>query len=517
MYVIHIGQRAEHRTTLAGVLQYLNDDRDGKAAPRVDDIAVRHVERGAITVAQITGGKFAVRPIGTRRAILSMILDEVDRFIVRLSGKILRPHEMSRAAWGAVVAAGRLAYFPEEAIDMSQNDAGPLFQTVDLFEEQGAFDITEFVCGEFIRRFGYGTNGPLYHPAASPNCRHEVHVAYALMRGEKVRECIINTYRDNPHHARSELWMRPLIEVPALRGALPPNLLQALCQAMRGEKLEITTHNVGKLIAALRNVPSDGTFVQVDDALFAAGLLPPRTMPTPKPLEGENAQPATPLAARIRTLVCQRQYQASVDRATTERKASSISQREFDRRTRAAAIERDTYGYEWPNRVALAVMARNIAAVLDIFDNPKDWNTESKRALRDVTGVDLLQCTAAQRRRRIFEMCGFSADEQSAWEAHSAIEKAQARADRALEDARQLAERTRYRLDNGQVMSGREYVDFCIAAGYSELMEHARGATRRYCIVDPAKRASRPLRAKDGTLAYARARLAQHQQAEAVA
>ena len=33
MYVIHIGQRAEHRTTLAGVLQYLNEDRDGKAAP----------------------------------------------------------------------------------------------------------------------------------------------------------------------------------------------------------------------------------------------------------------------------------------------------------------------------------------------------------------------------------------------------------------------------------------------------------------------------------------------------
>ena len=108
MYVIHIGQRAEHRTTLAGVLQYLNDDRDGKAVPRVEDIAVRHVERGAIPVERLTGGNFAVRPVGTRRAILSMILDEVDRFIVRVGGKTLRPHEMSRAAWGAVVAAGRL-------------------------------------------------------------------------------------------------------------------------------------------------------------------------------------------------------------------------------------------------------------------------------------------------------------------------------------------------------------------------------------------------------------------------
>lgn len=509
MYVIHIGQRAEHRTTLAGVLQYLNDDRDGKAVPRVEDIAVRHVERGVIPVERLASGNFAVRPAGTRRAILSLILDEVDHFIVRVGGKILRPHEMSRAAWGAVVAAGRLAYFPAEAIDMSRDDAGPLFQTVDLFEEQGPFDIAEFVCGEFFRRFGYGTNGPLYHPAASPNCRHEVHVAYALMRGEKVRDCIINTYRDNPHHARSEFWMRPLIEVPALRGALSPSVLQALCQTMRGEKLEITTHNAGKLIAALRDVPSDGHAVHVDDALFAAGILMPRTMPTPKPLEGENAKPATKLAERIRTLVCQRQYQASIERATADREAFNISQREFDRRTRAAAIERDTHGYEWANRVALAVMERNVAAVLQIFDSPKDWNTESKRALREEYGVDVLQCTAAERRRRLFELCGFSEEEQAQWEANEAIDKARKRAERAMADAKSLAESTTYRLETGQTMNGREYVDFCIDAGFSQLIDERRGNVTRYRIYDPVKRMSRPLRAKDGTLDYARARLAQ--------
>lgn len=513
MYVIHIGQRAEHRTTLAGVLQYLNDDRDGKAAPRVEDIAVRHVERGAIPVERLASSNFAVRPVGTRRAILSMILDEVDRFIVRVGGKILRPHEMSRAAWGAVVAAGRLAYFPAEAIDMSQNDAGPLFQTVDLFEEQGPFDIADFICSEFIRRFGYGTNGPLYHPSASPNCRHEVHVAYALMRGEKVRECIINTYRENPHYARTESWMRPLIEVPALRGALSPSVLQALCQTMRGEKLDITMHNVGKLIAALRNVPSDGHYVHVDDALFAAGILLPRTMPTPKPPEGENAQPATKLAERIRSLICHRQYQASTDRASAERDAFRISQREFDRRTRAAAIERETYSYEWPNRVALAVMERNVAAVLQIFDGPKDWNTESKRALREEYGVDVMQCTAAERRRRLFDLCGFSNAEQAEWEAQAVIAEARKRADRVVADATSRAESTTYRIETGQAMNGREYVDFCITAGFSQLIDAKRGSVTRYWIHDPVKRISRPLRAKDGTLDYARARLVQYQHA----
>lgn len=329
------------------------------------------------------------------------------------------------------------------------------------------------------------------------------------MRGEKVRECIINTYRENPHHARSEFWMRPLIEVPALRGALSPSVLQALCQTMRGEKLEITTYNVGKLIAALRDVPSDGHYVHVDDALFAAGILLPRTMPTPKPLEGENAQPATKLAARIRTLVCQRQYQASVDRAAEEREAFSISQREFDRRTRAAAIGRDTYGYEWPNRVALAVMERNVAAVLQIFDGPKDWNTESKRALREEYGVDVLQCTAAERRRRLFELCGFSDAEQAEWEAQEATAKARKRADSAVAEAKSRAEGTTYRIETGQAMNGREYVDFCINAGFSKLVDERRGSVRRYWIHDPVKRISRPLRAKDGTLDYARARLTQ--------
>ncbi|WP_061958185.1 hypothetical protein [Cupriavidus pauculus] len=507
MYVIHIGQRAEHRTTLAGVLQYLNDDRDGKAVPRVEDIAVRHVERGVIPVQRLGSGNFAVRPAGTRRAILSMILDEVDQFIVRVGGKILRPHEMSRAAWGAVVAAGRLAYFPAEAIDMSQGDAGPLFQTADLFEAQGPFDIADFVCGEFIRRFGYGTNGPLYHPAASPNCRHEVHVAYALMRGEKVRDCIINTYRDNPHHARSEFWMRPLIEVSALRGALSPSVLQALCQTMRGEKLEITTHNVGKLIAALRNVPSDGTYVHVDDALFAAGILSPLTLPTARPLEGGDARPVTRLAARIHRLISERQYQQAVQKATEEREGLRISQREFDRQTRAAAAYRAGYGFDWANRVALAVMERNVAAVLHIFDGPKDWNTDSKRALRDEIGVDVLQCTAAERRRRLFELCGFSEAEQAQWEANDAIDKARKRAERQVADAKSLAESTTYRLETGQTMNGREYVDFCIDAGFSQLIDERRGNVTRYRIYDPVKRVSRPLRAKDGTLDYARARL----------
>ncbi|WP_354677938.1 hypothetical protein [Cupriavidus plantarum] len=509
MYVINIGHRAEHRTTLAGVLEYLNADRDGLAVPRLEDITVRHIERGEITVERLRSGRFAVRPKGTRRGIISAIIDEVDRFIVRPHGVVLRPHEMSRASWGAVVAAGRLGCFPEEAIDMSHDNAGPLFQTADLFEEKGAFDLAAYVDAEFIRRFGYGTNGPMLDGGQGPNSRHEVHVAYALARGDKVRECVINTYREHPDYGSHDLWLRPLVEVPALRGALSRSVLRALCTVMRGDKLEITSHNVGKLLSALRHVPREAGIVDVDDALYAAGILPVHTMPAPRPPTGENARPVTPLAARIHALISQRQYRESAEAAQSLRDARRISQRECDRRIRAAAVHRDGYGFEWPNRVALAVMQRDIAAVLQIFDSPRDTSPDSKRALREELGVDVLQCVASQRRRRLFEMCGFSEAEQAEWEAQAAVSKAKSRENGVLSDAKAYAEATTYQLETGQTMNGREYVDFCISAGFSRLLEEKRGSVKRYWIHDPTKRCSRPLRAKDGTLAYARARLAE--------
>lgn len=511
MYVISIGSaRSEMRTTLAGVLEYLNQDRRGVAAPQPDDVTVRHVERGEIAVQHLKSGRFAVRPRGTARPILTQVLDEIERYLVRVDGKILRPYEMTRASWGAVVAAGRLAFFPEEAIDMATAETGPLLHTRDLFEAQGSFDIAAFVDGEFRRRFGYGRQGPAYAPGASLNSRHELHVAYALLRGEKVRECVLSAYRDDPEIGKHDLpWLRPLIEVPALRGALSPAQLQGLCQVMRHEHLPITAGNVGKLLAIVRRLPSDCRDVEVDDALFAAGILQPRTAPVLKAAQGPAAAPVSPLAQRIHSLATQRRFNATMERAKAQREAMEMSQRHFDDLVRRAVAERTCAGYEWANKVALAVLQRDVAAVLEIFDSPKDWNTETKRALRDETGVDLLQCTAAQRRRRIFELCGFSPAEQERWEREAAAEKADRAATREFEDARKRAEASRWRLESGRVLNGREYVDFCIAEGFSEIIDMPRGRARAYRICHPRRGMSRPLRAKDGTLTYARARLAQ--------
>ncbi|SPS02945.1 hypothetical protein [Cupriavidus taiwanensis] len=511
MYVISIGSaRSEMRTTLAGVLEYLNQDRRGVAAPRSADVTVRHVERGDIAVHQLKSGRMAVRPRGTARSILVQILDEVERYVVRVDGKVLRPHEMSRASWGAVVAAGRLAFFPEEAIDLAAAEAGPLFHTRDLFEAEGPFDIAAFVDNEFRRRFGYGRQGPAYAPDASPNARHVLHVAYALLRGEKVRECVLSAYRDDPEIGKHDLtWLRPLIEVPALRGALSPAQLQGLCHVMRHDGLKITADNAGKLLAIVRRLPVDCGVVQVDDALFSAGILQPRTAAAFSAAQGPAATPVSPLAQRIHAITTQRRFDATMERAKAQREALEISQRHFDDLARRAVADRTCAGYDWANMVALAVLQRDVAAVLEIFDSPKDWNTDSKRALREVTGVDLLQCTAALRRRRIFELCGFSPAEQARWEHEAAAAKADRVAAREFEDARKRAEASNWRLEGGKVLNGREYVDFCISEGFSEIIDMPRGRARAYRICNPRRGMSRPLRAKDGTLSYARARLAQ--------
>ncbi|MFJ1260131.1 hypothetical protein [Cupriavidus sp. CuC1] len=227
MYVITFDTgRVESRTTLAGVLAFFNCDDDLRRRTPVESVRLRHIARGDIPLIRLARGNFAVRPKGSMREILDTIIGEVDRFILRPDGKVLRPFEVSRDAWEAVVAAGRLGYFPEEALAPECCDQGTLFADPDA-----AFvDPACYVEQQFRARFGFGTNGPEYSPGAGINSRHEVHVAYALQRGEKVRDCVLNAYRDSPEIGKYDLlWLKDLIAVPALRGALPADKLQALC------------------------------------------------------------------------------------------------------------------------------------------------------------------------------------------------------------------------------------------------------------------------------------------------
>ncbi|AOY97752.1 hypothetical protein BKK79_38200 (plasmid) [Cupriavidus sp. USMAA2-4] len=509
MYVISIGpERVASCTTLAGVLASLHAKSGWRPGTRPQDVQVRHIARGTIPVVALPQGKLGLRPAGTMRTVFQQIVDEVDQYLVRVDGKILRPHEMSRAAWEAVATAGSLGCFAEWVVDLGQAESGPLFATRDLFEEAGPFDPHAFMQAEFRRRFGYGTNGPEYAPGAGCNARHEVHVAYALLRGERVRECVLKAYRDDPEICRHDLhWLRLLLDVPGLRGALPPAQLRALCNLIRHEHLATTPEHIFRMLTVIRRLRADCSAVAVDDALYEAGLLPARTVPMPKLPEGEAAAPVTALASRLHELVTEKRYRESVASAESRRKALSISQREFERELTVAEHEKRGYGYSWPNKLALAVMQRDVALLLDVLDTPADRNAQSKKAVRDVLGISLLNCNASTRRRRIFDMCGFSEEEQRVWEDQSGEARAVAQREHAVAEATRNAEAARWRIESGRVMNGREYVDMCIAEGFSEIVQQQRGSAHAYYIRDAHRSVARPLRAKDGTLAYARARL----------
>lgn len=520
MYVIDIGpERVETRTTLSGVLVLLNHEPGPKPGMRAEDIAVRHVERGAIPVLRLPSGQFAVRPPGDAKAILTSILDEIDRFIVRPDGKVLRPHEMSRASWQAVNAAGRLAVFTNEVVDPG-GISRPASGNLDLFAVNEPFDAYQFVGGEFHRRFGYGINGPEYSPGAGVNSRHEVHVAYALQRGEPVRDCILNAYRrdgDFVGAGRNDLhWLATLIEVSALRGALSANKLQALCSVMHHDKLTITARNAARLIALVKPLPDDCTHVDVDNALYADQVVPPHSAPLGKAPTGDDAEPVSPLAARLHALIGAKRYSEHVERAAAERSKGNLSERCYQRDMAMAAVERDHASFGWPNRFALAVLQRDIATLLQVLDTPNDRNTSSKRALREVCGVVLTGVPAVTRRRRIFEMCGFSESEQRQWELQALAAKSERLQEQDAECARKRAEASRWNL-NGNLMNGRKYVDLCIAEGFSQIGHIPRGSARVYYIEQLGTRTIRRLQAKDGTLDYARARLAKIEPALAMA
>ncbi|WP_201800307.1 hypothetical protein, partial [Enterobacter hormaechei] len=52
---------------------------------------------------------------------------------------------------------------------------------------------------------------------------------------------------------------------------------------------------------------------------------------------------------------------------------------------------------------------------------------------------------------------------------------------------------------------GKQYVDLCIAEGFSQIVPSRRGNAVSYLFVDPKRDLGRPLKVKDGTLDYARA------------
>lgn len=498
MYIISINHtKTETRTTLAGVLAFLNADYPQPRKFSADSVAVHSIENGPIPVVGLPRGRIGLRPAGTVHEILTRLVSEVERFILKPDGKLLQPYEVSRDSWDAVLTAGQIAYESESLIDSSRLQEGSLFSEFQVENPE------RFISAEFRRRFGFGTAGPQSHAGSGPSGRHELHVAYALQRGERVKECILNFYR---HWDKADIlgvgWLRALIDFPLLRGTLPAETLRDLCDLLKHEKIALNDQNVPKLISIVRALPAGSSYIDIDDALYDAKFLPPLTVRSPEPPEGADGEPMSPLARRVQEYIDASVYEKTVTRNRQEREAGNLSKRRFEQRVLMAEHQRDRGNYGAGNKIASWLMERNVAALLDMLDSPN--NKSTKRAIRDVAGVNLLTVTGPARRRAIFDMCGFSQQEQEVWEQHAAVAKAEKLRIEAAEQAKVTAESARYSIGGGQVMTGKQYVDLCIAEGFSKIVPSRRGSAVSYLLVDPKREVGRPLKAKDGTLEYAR-------------
>jgi hypothetical protein len=147
--------------------------------------------------------------------------------------------------------------------------------------------------------------------------------------------------------------------------------------------------------------------------------------------------------------------------------------------------------------------------LLGMLDRPDDANRATKFAVGEVFGIKLIGVHAPARRRAIFELAGTDSAQQAKWESLSVSQRGVRRVAREVARAREAAQMSKVRTEDGAVLTGAEWVDRSIADGFSEIIAFRQGASVRYALEDPARNLQVSLRANDGTLAYARACLEQ--------
>ena len=299
-------------------------------------------------------------------------------------------------------------------------------------------------------------------------------------------------------------WAAPLLELPALRGALPPRKWSALAQVLRHAKVSLTGESAEAYIAAVRALPEAADTIAIDNRLFAAGLLQAWALPERFMSAVDVGTPVSGLAARLRELAADNRRAEDLTRAEDECAKGLISTRLSVLQRQMALLDHGRSTYEWPNRVATAVNERNVRYLLLVLDTPDTRNSLTKQAVREVLGVKLRGLKPVDRRRAVFALCGFDEASQTAWEADEVARREAARRADDAKRAREAAEGAKYRRADGSVVSGATHVDESIAAGFVEIRDWRKGAARAYALVNPLSSAGRALRAKDGTLAYAR-------------
>lgn len=424
---------------------------------------------------------------GTGIELIERLFGEVLGLALGVDGKPKAPHQIPRMHWQWLNTVASIAYgvYPG------------------CIPQASWVTLSDHVSVLFQSWLGYGHNGPSLGGDTGTNSRHEVHVAYALARGDAVPEEVLDTYRSKPNSIDLR-WMKALIDFPVLRGAFPcTGVLRWALVALRNDEVALTHELALQVIDVCKALKSGATFQQVDDALFQAGLLK-LDRPRKQVEATQSVQSAVnPVSAKAQRLSEQlRLCRQKVDLAhlRDEREKGRLTLREYLRRE--ADITTAEPPVEWANRVITAIEGRNLEEVIDVVSNADNKTTMG--FLEKEFGVRLLK---RAKRSRCVEACRLVGIE-SEKEAKAAIDEMERQ--RQIRIKRREADRLGEDLESisvvyeGEKTNWKNLIDTLIERGHTTLSCEPKGSMKRYFLMHPATRSGIVLSVKNKTVDYAR-------------
>lgn len=515
-YITHPQIETLTCNTFAQIFHHLNTRSEKQCFPMLQST-------GQLFVVGPTGARYRVGRCGSRlgpafddgvsaSVHLEFMLREARHYAVDARGNVMKPHEMPLWLWHGLFQIGGSAFGLTGSFSEKQA-AGPHH-----IGDRTCFTLSEACSVLFTQLFGFGHNGPVDRDFGS-NGRHEVHVAYALLRDEPVPDATLADYRgmvfDSLHFGDVQC-LGPLLQRPYLRGKFDSmtklSFILMVEKDPQSRMREITVENVGYLSSLLKSLPNDCGYHQLDDALYAHDLLQVKQYQV-RVLEESARVPFNEFACAVRReLITMRtkQYQATLDEKIARKQLSQREVKYEQQRINGLELEE---GYGYPNKLAAAVQTRNMHQLVSILDNPN--NTSSMRAVKRVFGLELERLASKSRIREIFRLAGYFDDAQyQVARAKYDSEVAQARATKlAAERARAEAERlprTRAAVTSklfsykGRTMTAAEFVEELVKDGHVQVRTTSRGATTAYSVWKEDGSSGYRLLSKDGTLAYAK-------------
>jgi len=455
----------------------------------------------ALTVARNDYGKFGITQPGNVEELFLSMLNEVDMHYIRPHGIVRQPYEMLPDEWKAFTALGSVAYNVFPCFDVEQRRQQCSF--VDDKGETKYGTIEYFMSRHMLSRFDYGHNGPLYGNARQSNNRHEVQVAYALAAGKAVPFEVIEWYRANPKkvHSVGE-WFSVVLERPEYRGRMSDDKLHHLANLLKWERIELTNENSPYFIRLMEELPDDASRTLVDDFLYGKGVLKPYPIGTVSGTPPDLSQAYSPFALLLRERLGESRKQHAIEVAQEHRVKNLHSLRELERSLKEAEQLPALSDLRFPNLFAEAIDKRGIDVMLTYLDTSNEHNMITKKAVQEVFGFKVVGLKTAERRDAIFAFCGYDSQMRAQYEKGVATKKAASERAREAGYAKEVAEATKVSF-NGEVISGAEYVDRCVADGYTVISTSKKGAALQYWLSNPQTNCSRSVQKKDGTLEYA--------------